>query len=84
MSGKSSTVNVEAFRGAGSFLLRRIQAALILALALQLTACAFLDRWTSKQEKIRRFESQLQLKVMRFADGYVDAVSRACARAQSE
>ena len=43
-----------------------------------------LDRWTSKREKIRRFESQLQLKVMRFADGYVDAVSRACARAQSE
>ena len=65
-------------------MLRCIQAALILALALQLAACALLDRWTSKQEKTRRFESQLQLKVMSFADGYVDAVSRASARAQSE
>jgi hypothetical protein len=84
MTGKGSIVNFEACEEAGSFLLRRIQAALILALALQLPACALLDRWTSKQEKTRRFESQLQLKVMRFADGYVDAVSRACAQAQSE
>jgi hypothetical protein len=83
-TGKGCIVNVEVFRGAGSFLLRCIKAAFILALALQLAACALLDRWTSKQEKTRRFESQLQLKVMRFADGYVDAVSRACAQAQSE
>jgi hypothetical protein len=73
----------EAFGGAGSPLLRRTQAALILALALQLAACAsWLDR--SKQEKVRRLESQLQLRVMRFADGYVDAMSRASARVQSE
>ena len=83
-TGKGCIVNVEVFRGTGSLLLRCIKAALILALALQLAACALLDRFTSKQEKIRRFESQLQLKVMRFADGYVDAVSRASARAQSE
>src|SRR4029077_19291527 len=62
-----------------------MQSALILALALQLAACAsLLDRWTPKRENARRFESQLQLKVMRFADRYVDTVSRASARAQSE
>ena len=82
MSGKGSIVNVEAFGGAGSFLLRCVSAALILTLALQLAACAWLDR--SKQEKVRRFESQLQLRVMRFADRYVDTVSGASARAQSE
>ena len=85
MSGKGPIVNLEAFGGAGSFLLRCIQAALILALALQLAACAsLLDLATPKREKARRFESQLQLKVMRFADRYVDTVSRASARAQSE
>jgi hypothetical protein len=85
MTGKGSIVNVEAFRGAGSFLLRCIRAALIIALALQLAACAsLLDRSAPKQEKVRRFESQLQLRVMRFADGYVDSVSRASARVQSE
>jgi hypothetical protein len=78
-------VNLEAFGGAGSFLLRCIQAALSLALALQLAACAgLLDRLTPKREKARRLESQLQLRVMRFADRYVDTVSRAAARAQSE
>jgi hypothetical protein len=70
------------------FLLRRIRcvrAALILALALPLAACAsWLDRSRSEQEKNRRFMSQLQLGVMRFADRYVDAVSRASTRAQSE
>jgi hypothetical protein len=85
MTGKGSIVNVEAFREAGSFLLRCIRAALILALALQLAACAsLLDRSTSKREKAQLLESQLQLRVMRFADGYVDAVSRASARVQSE
>ena len=65
-------------------LLRCIQAALILALALQLAACAsWLDGSAPKQEKTRRFETQLQLSVMRFADRYADAVSRASARAQS-
>jgi hypothetical protein len=84
-TGKCSIVNVEEFGGAGSFLLRCIRAALILALALQLTACAaWLDRSTSKREKAQLLESQLQLRVMRFADGYVDAVSRASARVQSE
>ena len=82
MTGKGSIVIFEAFGGAGSPCCGA-QAALILALALQLAACAsWLDR--SKQEKTRRFESQLQLRVMRFADGYVDAVSRASARVQSE
>ena len=80
MTGKGSIVNVEACGEAGSFLLRCIRAALILALALRLVACAsWLDRSTSKQEKV-----QLQLRVMRFADGYVESVSRASARAQSE
>ncbi|HZJ15249.1 MAG TPA: hypothetical protein VFD27_09380, partial [Chthoniobacteraceae bacterium] len=62
-----------------------IRTALILALALQLVGCAMiLKRSTPKQEEAQRSESQLQLRVMRFADGYADAVSRACAQAQSE
>jgi hypothetical protein len=66
-------------------LLRCTRAALILALALPLTACAgWLDRSKSEQERTRRFFSQLQLGVMGFADRYVDTVSRACTRAQSE
>jgi hypothetical protein len=69
----------------GRALLRRIRAALILAFALQLVGCAlFVSKSTPKQEEAQRFESQLQLRVMRFADGYGDAVSRACAQAQSE
>jgi hypothetical protein len=85
MTGKGSIMNVEAFGGAGSLLLQCIRAALILALALQLVAYAtWLDRSTSKREKAQLLESQLQLRVMRFADGYVDAVSRASARVQSE
>ena len=77
--------NFDAFGIAGSFLLRCIGAALILAQAFQLVACAnWLNRSTPKQQKIQRFESQLQLRVMRFADWYVDSVSRASARAQSE
>ena len=48
MTGKCSIVNLEEFGGAGRFLLRRIQAALVLALALQLAACAsLLDRLAS-------------------------------------
>ena len=75
----------DAFGVAGSVLLRCMRTALILAFALQLVGCALLvDRSTPKQEEAQRFESQLQLRVMRFADGYADAVSRACARAQSE
>ena len=67
------------------FLRRCIRAALILALALPLAACAsWLDRSRSEQEKTRLFVSQLQLEVMRFADRYVDTVSRASTRAQSE
>ena len=62
-----------------------MRTALILAFALQLVGCALLvSRSTPKQEEAQRFESQLQLRVMRFADGYADAVSRACAQAQSE
>ena len=67
------------------FLLRCVRAALILALALPLAAYAgWLDRSKSEQDRTRRFLSQLQLGVMGFADRYVDTVSRACTRAQSE
>ena len=69
----------------GNVLLRCMRTALILAFALQLVGCAlFVNRSTPKQEEAQRVESQLQLRVMRFADGYADAVSRACAQVQSE
>lgn len=73
------------FEGTGSALLRCICTALILAFAFHLMGCALLtQRSTPKQEEAQRFEAQLQLRVMRFADGYTDAVTRACAHAQSE
>lgn len=73
------------FGGTGGALLRCSCTALILAFAFHIMGCALLtQRSTPKQEEAQRFESQLQLRVMRFADGYADAVSRACARAQSE
>jgi hypothetical protein len=67
------------------FLLRGLRPALILAIALQFGGCAsWPDRSRSQQETKRRFISQLQLGVMRFADRYVDTVSRASTRVQSE
>jgi hypothetical protein len=64
-------------------LLRYTRAALILALALPLVACAgWLDRSKSEQERTRWFVSQLQLAVMGFADRYVDTMSRASGGAQ--
>lgn len=69
----------------GSVLLRWTRTLLIFAFGLQLAGCAlFVSRSTPKQEEAQRMESQLQLRVMRFADGYGDAVTRACGRAQTE
>src|SRR4051812_20266485 len=55
------------------------------ACALWLAGCAqFADRSTAKQVEAQQSEAQLQLRVMRFADGYGDAVTRACLQAQSD
>ena len=80
-----ATARVGVMEVRGSVLLRCSRAVLILGLAFHLMGCAlFVNRSTPKQEQAQRTESQLQLRVMRFADGYGDAVSRACAQAQSE
>ncbi|WP_341676993.1 hypothetical protein [Niveibacterium sp. SC-1] len=54
-------------------------------LCLGLAACAnLLDRSSPEQEQIRALETQVQLRVMRYADGYMDAVSRVVTRVASE
>jgi hypothetical protein len=64
---------------------RLLKRGAFVVLPLVLTACAsWLDRSTPEQEKARSFETQLQLRVMRYADGYMDAVVRVGGRLQSE
>ncbi|MBB4011701.1 hypothetical protein [Niveibacterium umoris] len=76
---------IQANTTACSGITRALGLALSALLALALAGCAsWLDRSTPEQEKARRFESQLQLRVMRFADGYVDAVSRAAAKVEAD
>jgi len=69
-------------RGSCGLFVRRGALALLCA---GLAACAsMLDQSTAEQEKARSLETQLQLRVMRYADGYMDAVSRAGSRVETE
>jgi hypothetical protein len=64
---------------------RLLKRGALVFLPLVLTACAsWLDRSTPEQEKARSLETQLQLRVMRYADGYMDAVVRVGGRLQAE